>query len=251
MRRPPRLQRRRHRYYCRTSVPHELRSTIGKAEIIRTLKTADYAEALERLPLVSAEVNAELTEARRKLNPKPMTSLSDHDAKQLVLRWLWNRERTLAETEATSDGETWLPRAEAISENRSDLAQLLDPDDPVTLASVQKVVADLMHENNIDMGQDSAVWGKLCDLVRRAMIEQTRRGIDRLRGDFGKTRDPLFDGVYPEEAAPDLLTASEVTLRQLVDRFLEIPPGRQGPRRIMTTGSCCGSLASSSHPIHR
>ena len=128
MRRPPRLQKRGHRFYCRTSVPHDLRPAIGKAEIVRALKTADYAEALERLPLASAEVNAELAEARRKSGVKPVTSLSDHDTKQLVLRWLWNRERALAETEATSDGETWLPRAEAISENRSDLAQLLDPE---------------------------------------------------------------------------------------------------------------------------
>ena len=230
MRRPPRLQKRGHRFYCRTSVPRDLRSTIGKAEIVRALKTADYAEALQRLPLVSAEVNAELTEARRKLGVKPVTSLSDHDTKQLVLRWLWNKEHELAEREADSDGVMWLPRAEAISENRSDLAQLLDPDDPATLASVQKVVGDLMHENNLDMGQDSAVWGKLCDLVRRAMIEQTRRGIDRLRGDFGKTRDPLFGGVYPEEAAPDLPTASEVTLRQLVDRFLDDPTRKAGPK---------------------
>lgn len=230
MRRPPRLQKRGHRFYCRTSVPRDLRPTIGKAEIVRALKTADYAEAIKRLPLVSAEVNAELAEAQRKLGTKPVTSLSDHDAKQLVLRWLWNKEHELAAREADSDGAMWLPRAEAISENRSDLAQLLDPDDPVTLASVQKAVADLMHDNNLDIGQDSAVWGKLCDLVRRAMIEQIRRGIDRLRGDFGKTRDPLFGGVYPEEAAPDLPTASQVTLRQLVDRFLDDPTRKAGPK---------------------
>ncbi len=192
MRRPPRLQKRGHRFYCRTSVPCDLRPTIGKAEIVRALKTADYAEAVQRLPLVSAEVNAELTEARRKLNPKPMTSLSDHDAKQLVLRWLWNNERALAETEAASDGETWLPRDEAISEIRLDLSQLLDPDDPGTQASMQKSVGELLDNNNLDIEWDSPVWRKLEGLIRRAKVEQTRRGIDRLQGDFGRTHDPLF-----------------------------------------------------------
>lgn len=232
MRRPPRLQRRRHRYYCRTSVPYELRSIIGKAEIIRTLQTADYAEAVERLPLVSAEVNAELAEARRKLGSKPATSLSDHDAKQLVLRWLWVKERALAEAEATADGdgETWLPRDEAISENRLDLSQLLDSDDPGTQASVQKSVGELLDKNNLDIEWDSPIWRKLEGLIRRAMIEQTRRGIDRLQGDFGRTHDPLFRTVYPEEAAPSLPTASEVTLRQLVDRFLDDPTRKAGPK---------------------
>ena len=230
MRKPPRLQKRGHRFYCRTSVPRDLRPTIGKAEIVRALKTADYAEAVQRLPLISAEVNAELTEARRKLNPKPMTSLSDHDAKQLVLRWLWNRERALADTEATSDGETWLPLDEAISENRLDLRQLLDSDDPGTQASLQKSVGELLDNNNLDVEWDSPVWRKLEGLIRRAKVEQTRRGIDRLKGDFGKTRDPLFRTVYPEEAAPNLPTASQVTLRQLVDRFLDDPTRKAGPK---------------------
>ncbi len=230
MRRPPRLQKRGHRFYCRTSVPCDLRPTIGKAEIVRALMTADYAEAVQRLPLVSAEVNAELTEARRKLNPKPMTSLSDHDAKQLVLRWLWNRERALAETEAASDGETWLPRDEAISENRLDLSQLLDPDDTGTQASMQKSVGELLDNNNLDIEWDSPVWRKLEGLIRRAKVEQTRRGIDRLQGDFGRTHDPLFRTVYREEAAPDLPTASQVTLRQLVDRFLDDPTRKVGPK---------------------
>jgi integrase len=62
------------------------------------------------------------------------------------------------------------------------------------------------------------------------MIEQTRRGIDRLHGDFGKTCDPLFGGVYPEEAEPKPPTASQVTLRKLVDRFLDDPTRKAGAK---------------------
>ena len=105
MRRPPRLQKRGHRFYCRASVPQELRPILGKTEIIRPLKTAEYAEAVERLPLASAEVNAELAAARRKLSATPATSLSDHDAKQIVLRWLWREERREADAEVASDSE--------------------------------------------------------------------------------------------------------------------------------------------------
>ncbi len=180
MRRPPRLQKRNHRFYCRASVPRELRPIVGKTEIIRALKTADYSEALQRLPLASAEVNAEL--------------------------------------------------AEAISENRLDLTQLLDPDDPSTLGSVQGIVGELLHENGLVIEEDSPGWWKLCDLVRRAMIELTRRGIERLRGDFGGRHDPLFRGVDPADAPPEAPAQIGVTLEELIQMFLTDPTREAGSK---------------------
>jgi len=86
MPKPPRLQRRRHRYYVRAAAPEDVRTVIGKTEVIRSLKTADYREALRRLALASAEVDAEFAEARRGLRSVPATSLSEHDTRQMVLR---------------------------------------------------------------------------------------------------------------------------------------------------------------------
>ena len=63
MRRPPRLEKRGHRFYCRTSVPRDLRPTIGRAEIVRALKTADYAEAKSILSMVRLRLRG-LTGAR-------------------------------------------------------------------------------------------------------------------------------------------------------------------------------------------
>ncbi len=99
MPRPPRLQRRRHRFYLRAAVPEDVRALIGTTEVIRSLKTADYREALRRLPLASAEVDAEFAEARRRLRTTPATSLSEHEARQMVRRWLWREERRLADRE--------------------------------------------------------------------------------------------------------------------------------------------------------
>ena len=56
VRKPPRLQKRRHKFYCRIAVPVKLRPIIGKHEIIKPLNTGDYAEALRTLPMMSAEV---------------------------------------------------------------------------------------------------------------------------------------------------------------------------------------------------
>ena len=71
---------------------------------MRALKTADYAEALERLPLVSAEVNAEFAEARRKSGVKPITSSRPRQSSRNALRQENNSEgeiswrRAVAET---------------------------------------------------------------------------------------------------------------------------------------------------------
>ncbi|HSR71466.1 MAG TPA: DUF6538 domain-containing protein [Kiloniellales bacterium] len=228
MRRLPRLQKRGHRFYCRAVVPRELRPIIGKAEIIRPLKTGDYEEAVQRLPLASAQVNAELAAARRRLSAVPTTTLSDHDARQIVLRWFWREERRQVDAEAASDQETWLGLEEAIAENQLDLTTLKDPDDPAAGSSVQQRVERLLNEYNLRLEQNGSEISRLRDLVRRAMIERTRRGIDQLRGDFPKPRDPLFADVFSEGAAPERPKRSEVTQRQLVDMYLEDPIRQAG-----------------------
>ncbi|MEE8144224.1 MAG: DUF6538 domain-containing protein [Kiloniellales bacterium] len=119
MPKPPRLQKRRHRFFLRASVPRDIRSVVGRTEVVRSLKTSDYREALRRLPLASAEVDAQFAEAHRRVRTKSAISLSEHDMRQIVLRWFWREERLLAEKEFTSDRFQWSPRGEAIKKNRS------------------------------------------------------------------------------------------------------------------------------------
>jgi len=230
MRRPPRLQKRGHRFYCRASVPRDLRPILEKSEIVRPLKTAEYGEALQRLPLVSAAVNAELAAARRKLSAAPATSLSDHDARQMVLRWLWRDERRAADAERATDGEQSLCREEAISELCQDLSQMMDPDDPVTGGYVRKIAQGLLDEYNLQLEEGSPARSKLCELVRRAMIERVRRDIDRLKGDFGRAHDALFRGVEPANPEPALPARTSVTLNNLLERFLADPTRSAGPK---------------------
>ena len=90
----------------------------------------------------------------------------------MVLRWFWREERLLAEKEFSSDRFQWLHREEAIKENLEVLGNLLEPEDPGTLANVQKVVGDILRQNNVQLETGTpALWG-LCDLVNRALAEQ-------------------------------------------------------------------------------
>jgi integrase len=214
----------------RAAVPQDVQAAVGKTEVIRSLKTGDYREALRRLPLASAEVDAEFAEARRRSRASPTTSLSEHDARQMVLRWLWRDERQLAEREFEADRSRALPREQVIDENLEVLGHLSDTEDPGTLAAVQGVVRDILRQNNVRLEEGSPKWTGLCDLVHRGLVEQTRRGIDRLRGDHGTTHDPLFRAVDRESTEPEPPIRAVPTLEELVGMFLADPTRDAGAK---------------------
>ena len=76
----------------------------------------------------------------------------------------------------------------------------MDTEDPGTLAAVQEVASNILRQNNTQLEEGSPAWWGLCDLVNRGLVEQARRGIDRLRGDHGTSHDPLFRAVDREAA---------------------------------------------------
>ncbi len=230
MPRPPRLQKRRHRFYLRAAVPQDVQAAVGKTEVIRSLKTGDYREALRRLPLASAEVDAEFAEARRRLRSSPAGSLSEHEARQLGLRWLWREERRLAEREFAADRTRALPREQAVEENLEVLGHLSDTEDPGTLAAVQEVAGDILRQNNVRIEAESPAWSGLCDLIHRGLVEQARRVVDRLHGDHGTTHDPLFRSVDRESAEPEPPARVVPSLAELVDMFLADPTRDAGAK---------------------
>lgn len=55
------LKRRHQTWFARVSVPRSLRATVGKSEVLRSLKTADVHEANRRKHAVIATINTELS----------------------------------------------------------------------------------------------------------------------------------------------------------------------------------------------
>ncbi len=217
MRRPPRLQRRGHRFYCRVAVPKDLRSVVGRTEIIRPLRTGDYAEALRRLPLVSAEVDAELAAARRKLRREPAAALSEHEAKQVVLTWLWRSERQADAAEPPED------LREAVAEADVDVATLRDPGDPGVMAAAQQVADALLGESSVALDKAGRDYHRFCELVRRSLLERARRARARLEGDYGVTFDPAFRAAAPGAPEPPRPEPRGITLRELCDAYMADP----------------------------
>ncbi len=217
MRKPPGLQRRRHTWHLRVTVPETLRSVIGKREIIRSLRTHDYRQACERVSLARAEVDAMFAEARRKLRSQPATRLDAHEAKAAVLRWFWESERV---------GDSELPPDDiddAEQEIGIDVATLSKPDNPNTVASTQQEAKRIMAENNLALDDTSKDYRRLCEFVRRAMLEQSHRTMARLRSDYSAQYDPLFNGVGPQVPEPPKPEPEGVTLGELCDLYLADP----------------------------
>jgi integrase len=221
VRKPSRLQRRGHRFFLRMAVPAELRPIVGKLEITRALGTGDYAEACRRLPMASAEAEAVLADARRRLAAGPATTLPEHEAKGLVLSWFWSAERQVQAAEVAS-----VPIApeEVLSEAMVDAAELAAPGaafDPDTGPSVQHVARQILQAANVALDPAGADWRRFLELIRRAMLEQSRRGQARLQGEFGAELDPLFRGIRPEADPP--AAPRGLTVAKLVDAYMDDP----------------------------
>lgn len=113
---PSRLLRRQHRFFRRVAAPKDVETAMGKSDIIRSLNTADHREALRRRPLAGSEVDAEFAEARRRLRSVPVTSLSEHETRQMALRWLWREERRIAEREFDADRSRTRPQEDVLAD---------------------------------------------------------------------------------------------------------------------------------------
>ena len=206
-----RLQRKGHKFYCRVTVPKDLREVVGRTEIVRALGTGQHRLAVERCRRVSAEIDAELAEAWWKL--RPLATLTEHDIKQMAMLWLHRAERRAEAEVAEGIGTT-----EALDNLDADVGDLLDRDDPVALASVQAAADRLLKEAGAEPDRSGAEYRLLVGLVRRAMVETARRSIDRLKGDFsGRTYDALFNGVSAGAPAPE---PPGIALTVLVARYM-------------------------------
>jgi uncharacterized protein DUF6538 len=75
-------------YYFRRAVPHDLRTTIGKTTIKKSLGTKDVSEGKRRAHSVATGVEAEFERARKLLGASPLSELSDAEIERLAAMYL-------------------------------------------------------------------------------------------------------------------------------------------------------------------
>ena len=115
------LFRRGATYYFRVGVPKGLRKAIGKTEIIKSLRTTDFAKAKSLVALELANANARLESEREKLQPVAksrvsLASLSDVEVQRLAMERFIDLEK---------DSEEWFAR-ERSSLDSEEVAEVID-----------------------------------------------------------------------------------------------------------------------------
>ena len=156
--------------------------------------------------------------ARRKLRTKRATSLTDAQAHQLVIKWFWRDEQA-----GWRIGESILSREEVLLGAEEDVANMGNPDDPGTLAVVQKEANSVLAEAHVELDKGGGACASFVELLRRAMLESARRRRAGLLNDHAATYDILFEGARAGTPEPETPRASGVTLDELCTAYTDAP----------------------------
>jgi integrase len=216
-----RLMRRGAGYYCRAKVPADLVTIIGKREIQRTLQTSKHSEAVVRVKLVSAEIDAEFAAARRKLNgASNATKASEQEAKMLAYQWfndLWQKNRHATIAPAGMEQEEFIEQLEG------ELVELTSsPDDTQLSAGLAHTARQILETAGFERPDlKDTVLRDMMELIHRGTIEVTRRSLLRAKGDpTPHTFDPAFASDQPTGPAARPTT---ITFQELASRFMAVP----------------------------
>lgn len=227
MRFPHLMRRKNGVYYLRRWVPDDIRSAFVNAsgkprrEIWKSLGTTNRREAERRYRVKELEIDQIFEAARRKLNGgRPVDA---YEIQRLVIQWQADADQR-AQRDLTVNPVASDSRADVVEANRQDEDDLLYPD-PWTAAHVKQVAATLAERHGLTLEPGSDAQRTLFELLRRAMLENTRRFGRRLDSDFGWRGDPLF-AQEPRQAEPEIVSGP--TLSEILDRWLaeRKPPTR-------------------------
>ncbi len=229
------LSRRGARYYFRIGVPENLRSIVGRRELIKSLDTADFKTALERVSIQEQACREILhfaraqyeEKAKGKATPKPFEPLiitSEKQASELARGWFLEIEREGA--------QWWQENRQNISEEKRNglLAELWH-----TQAAIMGECKDYVHPgdyidgkgevraflqlHHFKMDEKGDGFVLLARLFREARLEYVRRQQDRINGKPQKPYASLFCDL--SENTPILQKTKTMTVKRLTEKFIE------------------------------
>lgn len=217
-RREPKLQRRGNIWYARVAVPMAFREAglIKQHEIVLSLKTPDHAEATRLLRLELVNIDAKFAAARRKLNAKPVQTLSRSEMQYMAVQLFHSREaKRLA---APGGGPDKLSSKEARIYEEDWLEALEDEDDDEARNTVNNAAKRLLSDNGFDLDTSSPDWREFLEFVRRVYREETKRTLRELKSDYSTySGDELFQGIDGRKPLPP--KAVSKTLSEVITLF--------------------------------
>lgn len=241
---PGLMTRKRSRmWYYRAIVPRGLRELYGKSQIWVSLETEDRAEAEAAWYEASARMRDEFARKQFELANPGVRVRSRPETRQQRLR----RARSeaagsglllkLTRSAATELARRWFRKQiadhwagtpdhkdEAISDARSMLGHLSDPDDTGTITATQDAAYELVNEFGYEGNVGQPEFDHLTELLRQAMLELERLHLARLEtGDDKVLRAQLFSIAGPggsdRSAPPEQPSVTPATLKRALAEF--------------------------------
>lgn len=221
-----RLFRRGAIYYFRVSVPQDLRRTIGKSEIIKSLRTADFHEAKRLVALESLSADSLIDSARMKIRGdrppvRQVAELSDVEIRRLAIERFIRLEQVLEE-DYSAQGRFYdaSDLEQAIENTEMDYAMMAasNEDGEQYRYFLDRSLDQFLAEKGIEVAKSSRTYQRLSEFFQRAEMVHQRRRIARYQGLPQPLDEPMFRDIHAGTLLPR--PAHSVTLGELLDRFL-------------------------------
>ena len=222
MRSISRLQRRGCWYRFRCAVPLDLVEIIGCREITKSLRTADYRVARQRLLVASALVDELFLMARE-------SSLSREEVQDLVRTWFRKKLNEDLERRKHSDTSKSASEAHKSSEAGDIIAGLwrdiMARGGAACARAAQELLGkDPFFEDYDFWSLDEEMRRELGHYLARGMIQVCEISAARQRGDYQATiTDPFFNDSLPNAQAGQVPIDAGLTLAEAIERFENAP----------------------------
>jgi len=232
-----RLFRHNSSYYFRVGVPVEIRSVIGKREILKSLRTSDFQKAKRDVAYESAAADSLFAQARAKLNSssvarRELPPLSDADVHRMTVQWFIGKEKQSAEWWEQSGKFMDEKLARSVIDTLREDEAALTGSFPGKCDDGSLQVKMFFAEQGLELPKDSRAYNKLCELFRLGMLENVRRSQMRIQRTTVTPNEPLFQNLYAHSTPqpPD----GGMTVGALLDRFMEFVKAKRSETTYMT-----------------
>lgn len=215
-------------YSYRITVPPNLRETIGKREIHVSLHTKDYSKAVERIKVVSLQVERQLIQAKRQIG-LAMAEVTLVELEDLAEKWL--RKLLDKSAEWITTGEARTPE-DVASEIRcmevvkGDLERALKANNP---GAIIPFVRDTLEAEGLNINKDSKEFRMAAHSFTRTYIQYLGIRIAHLNGEWPEL--PNYHRITPRSPTTTVplaakTTSQSLTMKALCDQYLASPDMR-------------------------
>ena len=194
-----RLLKRGETYYYHRRVPLHLVDIVGRKFVRLSLGTDSLKEARRRRALEDTRTEAMFREAEKGIRPgNGRVGVSLETVTTYMRETVEDMDRKASERLALSPPADKSKLAELVQDAEIQLGILTDPGDPRQDEYVSRVTDEIAHARGLDLSDDAFV-AQFADVVRRGLVEATRRRIARLTN---ATDRAFYDVAFDPSAQP-------------------------------------------------